>query len=181
VRRCLRGFGGLRETAKEMCKPRGIIIFGANGSGKTTTGREVARILGCKHMDIEDYHFEESDIPYTVARSREDCLRLMLADMEEHLFVLTAVTGDFGDVIPSFYALAVRVEAPLALRVERVKQRAHALYEERVCAGGDMYEQTEAFVEFVATRPFSKIEKWGEAVACPVICIRVVSKLPYAA
>jgi shikimate kinase len=80
----------------------GIIIFGANGSGKSTFGRELARILDCKYMDIEAYHFEESDIPYTVERSREDCLELMFADIEKYrTFVLSSVTGDFGKAISS--------------------------------------------------------------------------------
>ena len=48
-----------------MNEPHGIIIFGANGSGKTTLGRELARILDFKHTDIEDYCFEQSEIPYT--------------------------------------------------------------------------------------------------------------------
>lgn len=41
-----------------MDKTHGIIIFGANGSGKTTLGRELAGLLGFRHMDIEDYYFE---------------------------------------------------------------------------------------------------------------------------
>ena len=83
-----------------MNDPQGIIIFGANGSGKTTLGKEVAHILGFKHMDVESYHFEKSEIPYTIERSREELLRLMLADIEKYrLFVITAVTGDFGDII----------------------------------------------------------------------------------
>lgn len=62
-----------------MDKTHGIIIFGANGSGKTTLGRELAGLLGFRHMDIEDYYFEKSEIPYTVKRSRKDCLELMIA------------------------------------------------------------------------------------------------------
>ena len=52
-----------------MNNSHGIIIFGANGSGKTTLGRELANILNFKHMDIEDYHFKKSEIPYTVERN----------------------------------------------------------------------------------------------------------------
>lgn len=82
-----------------MNKPHGIIVFGANGSGKTTLGRELARILDFKHMDIEDYHFEKSKTPYTVERTSEDCLNLMLADiMKYRSFVLTAVTGDLSKI-----------------------------------------------------------------------------------
>ena len=51
-----------------MSKPHGIIVFGANGSGKSTLGRELARVLNFAHLDIEDYYFEQSEIPYTKVR-----------------------------------------------------------------------------------------------------------------
>lgn len=57
-----------------MSKPHGIIVFGANGSGKSTFGHELASILNFKHMDIEDYYFEKTEIPYTVERSHEECM-----------------------------------------------------------------------------------------------------------
>lgn len=107
-----------------MDKTHGIIIFGANGSGKTTLGRELAGLLGFRHMDIEDYYFEKSEIPYTVKRSRKDCLELMLSDIEKYgSFVITAVTGDFGDEIQRLYELAVGITAPHEVRMSRIKQR----------------------------------------------------------
>ena len=39
-----------------MNKPHGIIVFGANASGKKTVGRELARVLNYKHIDIIDYY-----------------------------------------------------------------------------------------------------------------------------
>ena len=120
-----------------MNKPRGIIVFGANGSGKTTLGRELARILNFKHMDIEDYYFKPSDIPYTNARSGGECEELMLADIEKYLsFVITSTTGDFGEIIPQYYALAVHISAPLDIRLERVKQRGIDKFGDRVREGG---------------------------------------------
>lgn len=149
---------------------RGIIVFGANGSGKSTLGRELARVLNFKYMDIEDYHFIKSEIPYTVERSSEDCLNLMLADIEKyHSFVISAVTGDLGREILSMYELAVFMSAPLETRIERVKQRAYEQHGKRVCKGGDMYEQQLKFVDFVASRSLSRIEQWAETLACPVI------------
>lgn len=153
-----------------MNKPQGIVVFGANGSGKTTLGRELARLLKFKHMDIEDYIFKQSDIPNAIERSREDCQNLMLADIEKHrAFVMTSVIGDFGDTIPLFYELAVFISAPLGLRLERIKRRAYEQHGERVRKGGDMYEQELEFIEYVAARPLSKIEKWAETLVCPVI------------
>ena len=153
-----------------MNDPQGIIVFGANGSGKTTLGRELAHRLGFKHMDAEDYHFETSEIPYTVERSRENCLKLMLADIEKHRsFVITAVVGNFGETIPLFYQLAVHITAPLEVRIKRIRRRKYEQHGERVCAGGDMHEQTECFIDFVSSRPLSRIEQWAETITCPVM------------
>lgn len=152
--------------------PKGIIIFGANGSGKSTLGRELAHVLNYKYMDIEDYHFIKSEIPYTVERSREDCLNLMLTDIEKYRsFVISAVTGDFDEEISSMYDFAVFMSAPLEIRIERIKQRAFKQHGERVCEGGDMYEQQLKFVNFVASRSLSRIEQWAETLVCPVIHI----------
>jgi adenylate kinase family enzyme len=155
-----------------MSNPHGIIVFGANGSGKSTFGRELARILNFNHIDIEDYHFEKSDIPYTAERPKEDCLSLMFADIETHgSFVLSAVTGDFGDTIPQFYQLAVFISAPLELRIKRIEQRAYERYGERIRKGGDMYEQHLKFVDFVASRSLLRIEQWADSLSCPVISV----------
>jgi uridine kinase len=153
-----------------MSSPHGIIIFGANGSGKTTLGRELANVLRFKHMDIEDYHFEKSEIPYTVERSNEDCLNLMLSDIKKHrAFVISAVTGDFGDTIPQLYKLAVFVSAPIELRIKRIEQREYEKHGERICKGGDMYEQHKKFADFVASRSLSRIDHWAAELSCPVL------------
>ena len=150
--------------------PKGIIIFGANGSGKSTLGRELARVLNFKYMDIEDYHFIKSEIPYTVERSREDCLNLMLTDIEKYSsFVISAVTGDFGEEISSMYDFAVFMSAPLEIRIERIKQRAFKQHGERIYEGGDMYEQHLKFVDFVTSRSLLRIEQWAETLVCPLI------------
>lgn len=151
---------------------RGIIIFGANGSGKSTLGRELARILNFKYMDIEDYHFEKSEIPYTVEQSRKDCLNLMLADIKKYnSFVLSAVTGDFGEEISSMYELAVFLSTPIETRMERIGQREYEKHGERICKGGDMYEQHLRFINFARLRDLSNIDRWAETLNCPVICL----------
>ena len=151
-------------------EPQGIIVFGPNGAGKTTLGAELARVLHFRHMDIEEYFFEESEIPYTAARPREDFLRLMLADIEKHRgFVITACTGDFGEIIPQYYRLAVYMSAPLELRMERIKRRAYDRHGDRVLEGGDMYEQEQGFFAWAAKRPLSKIDQWAKTLACPIM------------
>lgn len=155
-----------------MNKPHGIIIFGANGSGKTTLGCELARILNFKHIDIEDYAFAESDIPYTNERSKEECINLMLADIEKYkTFVISAVMGDFGVAVSQFYKLAVLISVPKEIRMERIKKREIERFGDRVLEGGDMYAQRQRFHDFVASRPLEGIEKWAETLMCPMLRI----------
>ena len=39
-----------------------IAIVGGNGSGKTTLGAALSKELNCKHMDIENYYFEDAEM-----------------------------------------------------------------------------------------------------------------------
>lgn len=71
----------------------------------------------------------------------------MLSDIEKYgSFVITAVTGDFGDEIQRLYELAVGITAPHEVRMSRIKQRSREKYGDRVCKGGDMYEQEQQFL-----------------------------------
>jgi adenylate kinase family enzyme len=153
-----------------MNKPCGIIICGLNGAGKTTLARELSRLLRYKHMDIEDYYFLPSEIPYTRFRTQDECNTLMLADMEQHPnFILSAVIGNFGDEIVSRFGLAVLIDVPKEVRIARVKQRDITKFGERVLPGGDMYEQQMQFYAKITARPEDYAEQWAKTLPCPVI------------
>lgn len=151
----------------------GIIICGGNGSGKTTLGRELAKELQYKHMDIEAYYFLDAPIPYSKSRSREEVCDLILQDIKKYNnFIISAVNGNFGDEINLKYTLAVFLDAPLELRLKRIKQRAYDKFGSRVLEGGDMYEQEQRFFEVVEKHWGEKIEKtkvWLKTLSCPVI------------
>lgn len=150
----------------------GIIIFGANGCGKTTLGRELAKALKFQRIDVEDYYFEQSDIFYQNPRAKDDVIRLMLADIKKYgSFVLSGVTGDYGEKIVSMYRLAVYLSAPVDLRMERIKQRAIDKYGARAMPNGDMYEDRQRFIEFARARDLSQIEQWANTLTCPIIRI----------
>jgi adenylate kinase family enzyme len=155
-----------------MSKPRGILICGLNGAGKTTLARELARMLGYKHMDAEDYYFLSSDVPYTRSRRWDEYTALMLADMEIHpKFVFSSVRGDFGDEIIRCFDLVVLIDVPKEIRLARIVKRAIDQFGERVLSGGDMHEEQEQFHTFAASRPEDYTEQWVKTLSCPVIRI----------
>lgn len=160
----------MQET--DLPHPEGILLFGANGAGKTTLGRALADALDFFHMDHEDYHFIKTEVPYTTARPREACLSAMLADIQRYRrFVLSAVTGDFGDTIPQFYKLAVWITVPDELRMARIQKREEARHGARIQRGGDMHARHQAFMNFAATRPLSKITQYTQTLHCPIFQI----------
>ncbi len=152
--------------------PQGIVVFGANGCGKTTLGRALAKALRYRHMDAEDYYFEKSDIHYANPCSKDEAIARMLADINKHgAFVLSAVTGDFGDEITSKYALGVWLSAPTAIRMERIAARSVDKHGARALPGGDLYDDRQRFLAFAQARDLSVIDKWAGTLACPVLCI----------
>lgn len=149
---------------------KGIIICGLNGSGKTTTGRLVAEQLGIKRMDVEDYYFLGSEIPFTVSRTKDEVRELMWADIQKHKeYVLSSVGCDWGENIESTYALAVFLSAPKETRMSRIDQRENVRFGDRVLEGGDMYEQQQRFRQFVAGRSEEPYRAKVMQLNCPVL------------
>lgn len=150
--------------------PNGIVVFGANGCGKTTLGCELARKLNIQHLDVENYYFEKSEIPYSKPRTKDTVIKLMLIDIEKcDSFVLSAVTGDYGDKISSMYKLGIYLSVPIDIRLERVERRSLKQYGKRVLIGGDMYKQEQEFLEFVRTRNLSIIDEWVKTLTFPIL------------
>jgi adenylate kinase family enzyme len=155
-----------------MSKPRGILICGLNGAGKTTLAGELARMLGYKHMDSEDYWFHESDFTYSKPRTHDECVLLMLDDMQKHPnFVLSSVIGDFGEEIVKSFDLTVLLDVPREIRLARIDKRNFNRSGERILPGGDWYEQEMKFRAKCAARPEDYAEQWAKTLACPVLCI----------
>ena len=149
---------------------KGIIICGLNGSGKTTTGRLVAERLGIKRMDVEDYYFLDSEISFSVSRTKDEVRELMWADIQLHKnYVLSSVGCDWGEKIENTYALAVFLTAPRETRMARIDHREIVRFGDRVLEGGDMYEQQKRFRQFVSGRSEEPYRAKVMQLNCPVL------------
>lgn len=148
----------------------GIIILGLNGSGKTTVGRELAQLLNYKRMDVEDYYFPASEIPFSVHRTKEEVQQLMWDDICTYgNYVLSSVNCDWDEQIVGTLRLAVFLSAPLEVRLTRIKQREFARFGPRVLDDGDMYESQRRFHDRVAVRQEKPIRQAVSFLPCPVL------------
>lgn len=148
----------------------GIIITGLNGCGKSTVCKALAEKLNYYSMDVEDYYFIDSDIPYAKFHTHEETKKRMLDDILKHKnYVLATVNCDWGKEIISTYKFAVVLKAPLDLRMKRIKEREYRKFGSRVLNGGDLYESQQKFHNKVFARGEEHMEKQMKFIECPII------------
>lgn len=70
--------------AEEQTVPKGMIILGSAGAGKTTLGKLTAEKLGITFLDIDEYIWRnDTDIPYTVMYSKDEKIKRIMDAVEE--------------------------------------------------------------------------------------------------
>lgn len=152
----------------------GIIVCGLNGSGKSTLGKALAEKLNFYFIDNEDLYFPKTDpnYPYASPRTHEEVEKLLFHETQAHEnFVFTSVKGDYGDAVRSLFNIAVLIDVPKDIRIQRVKNRSYQKFGDRMMPGGDLYQQEKWFLDLVCARPENTVEEWLRFVECPVIRI----------
>lgn len=161
---------------------RGIILFGAMGVGDTTLGKELARRLNFQHFDLDDYHWRwDTEIPYTIFRSKEERTEHLMRDISKHShFVMSGSMFSIRKSFEHLFDLAVFMTAPAEIRAERIQSRSINRWGDRVLPGGDMYESSEVFRDYLAcARNYDmniplqacivQHEQWVSELPCPVL------------
>lgn len=146
----------------------GILIFGLNGCGKTSLAGALAERLSYLHMDIEDYYFMPSTIPYTKPRSKVIYEEMMLSDMKKYDYVFSSLNGDYSPEIISTCTLAIHLNVPKAERLKRVRLRAIKQHGDRIEEGGDMHEAHLDFLKVVKLKT-DDIQSWSASLTCPIL------------
>jgi adenylate kinase family enzyme len=162
-----------------MMIPR-IHILGASGSGTTTLGQALAEQLQCPHFDTDEYFWLPTDPPFVTKRVPIARQQRLMDDLTAHdSWILSGSLCGWGDIAIPLFALVVFLWLPTAIRLERLRQREHQRYGERIMPGGDMYAGSQAFLDWAAsyddgdvdTRSRRRHEQWLSTLPCPIICI----------
>lgn len=151
-----------------------IVLCGGNGAGKSTLGKELAKRLNIRFMDIEHYYFPSSntDYAYGCSRTQEEVTALLLEDMKHtDDFVLAAVKADYSPEISRMFTHAVYIDVPKEERMKRIRQRSFQKFGERMQPGGDLFEREQRFFDLVQNRTDEPILKWIDSMEIPMIRI----------
>ncbi len=157
-----------------------IHILGASGSGTTTLGRALATRLQSAHFDTDAYFWLPTDPPFTQPRETNVRQKLLLDDLTAHdAWVLSGSLCGWGDVAIPRFEWVVFLWVPPETRRERLRQREGERYGERIMPDGDMYETSQAFLDWAASyddgdlnmRSKRRHEQWLGTLSCPIVRI----------
>jgi hypothetical protein len=93
-------------------------------------------------------------------------------------WVVSGSLCGWGDVAIPHFELVVFLQIPHDIRMERLRQREHQRFGERILPGGDMYEPSQAFLAWAASydnggleiRSRRLHEEWLGMLPCPILC-----------
>lgn len=157
-----------------------IHILGASGSGTTTLGRALAERLHSPHFATDDYFWLPTNPPFTQQRERTERQQLLMNDVTAHdSWVVSGSLCGWGDVAIPLFELVVFLWIPADVRMERLRQREHERFGERIRPGGDMHTSSQEFFAWAASydegcldiRSRRLHEQWLGTLQCPIICI----------
>lgn len=161
--------------------PKNVIhIYGASGSGTTTLGSGLAKNLGYFFMDVDEYYWEKTDIPFTKPRSVVERLKLILDDIKTHdNIVISGSLTDWGDGLIPYFTLVVRTVLDTNERIKRINEREYNRFKDRILPGGDMYDNHLSFIDWckqydegdVSIRSKANHDLFQRKLTCRVIMI----------
>ncbi len=129
-----------------------IHILGASGSGTTTLGQALAEHLTYPHFDTDAYFWLPTDPPCTAKRDTTLRQQFLMDDLTTYdTWVLSGSLCGWGDGAIPLFELVVFLWLPPDVRMERLRHREHERYGERIMPGGDMYETSQAFLDWAAS------------------------------
>jgi hypothetical protein len=100
-------------------------------------------------------------------------------DLTAHdAWVLSGSLCGWGDVAIPLFELVVFLWIPPDIRMARLRRREHKRFGERILPGGDMYEQSQAFLAWAASYDDGDLdirsrrlhEQWLSTLSCPILC-----------
>ncbi len=155
-----------------------IHILGAAGAGTTTLGMALAERLSIAYFDSDNFYWQQTEAPFTVARPKPERIRLLqeqTAGLEG--WVLSGSLCGWGDPMIAHFTHVVFLRLAPEIRLHRLRLREVQRYGEQILEGGSRHANSVAFLAWAARyddgnhslRSLRRHESWLKALRCPVI------------
>jgi len=128
-----------------------IHIFGASGSGVTTTGKALAEKLHFEYLDSDDYFWETTDVPFTLKRNPEVRNSKIKEDLKAlESWILGGSIFEWGENVFPDFDLVVFLWIPSSIRMERLEKREFKRYGDVIYSDPERKQQFEDFMKWAA-------------------------------
>ena len=158
--------------------PTRIHIVGASGSGATTLGGALARVLRCHHWDTDDFYWSPTHPPFRTPRPVDERLVLLEAALGgETSWTLSGSLISWGDSLIPRFDLVVFLYVPPHIRIDRLLFRERERYGAAIAPGGHMHALHTAFIDWAKAydapdftgRSLARHRAWLGRLTCPVV------------
>ena len=154
-----------------------IHILGAAGSGTSTLGVSLSKMLPHASLDTDDYFWISKYTQHRKVPERIQMLNKYLLLYEK--WILSGAVCGWGDKFKPFFDLVIFLWIPQDIRLERLQQRGFERFGNEVLAGGSKYDQSKAFLEWASlydnagmeVRSKTLHEHWMAELSCPILRI----------
>ncbi len=156
-----------------------VLIFGAAGSGCSTLGKALSRVVDIPCFDSDDYFWVATDPPFQKNRSPEEAFALFSADTEGIDSWILAGSQKIGALAADRLDLAVFLYVPPETRIPRLRARERSRFGDRIDPGGDIHEEHVAFIDWASkyenpetpVRNLKMHTDWMDSLQCRVLRI----------
>ncbi|MYL47818.1 hypothetical protein GLV94_19460 [Virgibacillus halodenitrificans] len=154
-----------------------IHILGAAGSGTSTLGASLSKVLTHKHLDTDDYFWISK---FTAQRQVTERIKMLKKDLSIYQkWILSGALCGWGDEFKSYFDLVVFLWIPQDIRLQRLQEREFQRYGNEILAGGSKHDQSEVFLEWASlydnagmeVRSKTLHEHWMTDLSCPILRI----------
>jgi len=125
-----------------------LLITGGPGSGASTTGEAISKVLGSPWFDSDDYFHKPSDPPYQEQYSKEERSSLLhqsFAGSSSWILSGSISSWEITDIV---FSHAVVLNIGTQVRVNRLRKRERERFGNRIDEGGDMYDEHAGFMQW---------------------------------
>ncbi len=158
-----------------------IHIFGASGSGVTTTGQDLAKKLNLQYFDSDDYFWKKTNPPFLDRQNPIDRNVKIQADLEGlENWILGGSIFQWGDNVFPNFDIVIFLYIPQEIRIQRLKKREFERYGNSIFTDPERKKQFENFIAWatdyddntgIANRNLKAHENWLEAIIFPTLKI----------
>lgn len=158
-----------------------IHIFGASGSGVTTTGQDLAKNLNVQYFDSDDYFWKKTNPPFIDKQNPIDRNAKIMSDLEGlENWILGGSVFQWGDSIFKNFDLVIFLLIPQEIRIDRLKKREFERYGNSILTDYDRKKQFDNFIAWatdydnstgIANRTLKAHENWLQTISFPILKI----------